>query len=54
MLIYQNTAAEVYLKKRPQKGIWGGPIMPLNLMVPCKYTLNVAIKYGVVLIKANG
>jgi A/G-specific adenine glycosylase len=24
MLIYQNTAAEVYLKKRPQKGIWGG------------------------------
>ncbi|CAC9982779.1 A/G-specific adenine glycosylase (EC 3.2.2.-) [uncultured Gammaproteobacteria bacterium] len=24
MLIYQNTAGEVYLEKRPQKGIWGG------------------------------
>ncbi|WP_122950879.1 A/G-specific adenine glycosylase [Bathymodiolus thermophilus thioautotrophic gill symbiont] len=24
MLIYQNTAGEIYLEKRPKKGIWGG------------------------------
>ncbi|SMN12990.1 A/G-specific adenine glycosylase [Bathymodiolus heckerae thiotrophic gill symbiont] len=43
LLIYQNTAGEIYLEKRPQKGIWGG----LWSLVECENDekkINQAIK----------